>query len=409
MFVVKFYYMSKQKRRKKLFTMKMPKYRDLWIHIGLIGLLVMGLLMVTSASMGLAEGSLKSVGIAAAKQIVFIIGGYFVMVMMANRFKLSFFQSKGYALMTVATLFALLLCLAFAGSRGAKGWIYIPLGVTTISLQPSEFTKVVSILIMAATLGDKTKRYPKTWDKVKKPFILIGVYLFIILVLQKDLGSMAVCLCICCVIFLIPRHPQLKKWQRITRTLFYGGLGFAIFFLSPAGLSLVDHLPLKAYQKGRIISAVNPFLDPYGTGFQLINGLVAFASGGFFGRGIGNSVRKYMGFPEAHTDFILPILVEELGYFGFALMMAFYTLIIVRLLVYAYKMQSEAGKMILVGTAMYFIFHMVFNIGGVTGLIPLTGVPLLIISAGGSSTLSIMMALGICQAVIHQYHKGEIQ
>ena len=154
---------------------------------------------------------------------------------------------------------------------------------------------------------------------------------------------------------------------------------------------------------------MNPFIDQYGSGYQLVNGLVSFATGGWFGLGYGNSVRKYTRFPAANTDFILAIVVEELGIIGFLLIYIPYMVIIIRLFMYALKMKSERGKIILIGVAMYIVIHSLFNIGGVTGLIPLTGVPLLMISSGGSSTLSTMCAIGIAQAVIMRFNKGEIE
>ena len=116
-----------------------------------------------------------------------------------------------------------------------------------------------------------------------------------------------------------------------------------------------------------------------------------------------------MNFPAANTDYILAVLVEELGFAGFAVLMVLYGIVIFRLLYHARKIKSEKARIILIGTAMYLLIHMVFNIGGVTGLIPLTGVPLLMISAGGSSTMAFMAAVGISQAVIIRHKNGEIQ
>ena len=166
---------------------------------------------------------------------------------------------------------------------------------------------------------------------------------------------------------------------------------------------------VTGYKKARFTAMFNPFHDTYGAGYQLINGLISFATGGLKGRGIGQSIRKYTDFPASNTDFILAIVVEETGMLGFGLLMLLYGTILIQLFRYAIKMKSEAGKMILIGTAMYLLVHMVFNIGGATGLIPLTGVPLLMISAGGSSTWSFMMCIGISQAIISQFNRGEIQ
>ena len=171
---------------------------------------------------------------------------------------------------------------------------------------------------------------------------------------------------------------------------------------------MIYHLPLQEYQINRFLSAVNPFIDQYDTGYQLINGLVAFATGGWFGLGYGNSVRKYTRFPAANTDFILAIIVEELGFVGFMAMFIPYCIIIFRLIRYAQKTNSEKAKIVLIGVASYIAIHIFFNVGGVTGLIPLTGVPLLMISAGGSSALATLVAIGIAQAVIARIRTGEI-
>ena len=174
-------------------------------------------------------------------------------------------------------------------------------------------------------------------------------------------------------------------------------------------MTFIESLPfLKTYQKNRFLSAVNPFIDQYGDGYQLVNGLVSFATGGWFGVGFGKSIRKYTNFPAANTDFILAVLVEEMGFCGFLVVMGLYTFLIVRLFLYAAKIRSEKAKIILVGTAMYFMVHIFLNVGGVTGLIPLTGVPLPLFSAGGSSAMSMMLSVGISQAVISRFHKGEI-
>ena len=278
------------------------------------------------------------------------------------------------------------------------------------SYSASEFAKIIAILVVALYLGDNVHSYSKRFDLIKRPLFIDGVILFIVWILQSDFGSMAVIFVIICVCFLVPNHPQLRGYQRILTILFYGVVLLGFYILSPSGEHLIMKMTfLKTYQIKRFVSAINPFMDQYGTGYQLISGLISFATGGWFGKGLGNSVRKYTNFPAASTDYILAIVVEELGFVGFIGLLAVYGFIIFVLLRYAMKMRSEKGRIILVGTAMYFLVHMFFNIGGVTGLIPLTGVPLLMVSAGGSSTMSIMACVGISQAVIASYRRGEIR
>lgn len=383
---------------------------DLMIHLAMFALMIYGTLMIGSASMGLAVSNPSYLVKTVIKQIVFVVIGYFIMCKLSNWFRLERLKSKKFPFLIIGMEVLLVSCIAFTASGGAHAWIRIPIPGMEVSLQPSEFAKIISILIVAAYLGDVKKIYPRKRDLFVRPLLFIGIYLVTVLFVQHDFGSMAVIFLIVCVCLLIPTHPQAKNFQIFLKIAFWVMVGVAIFILSPFGTHLIESLPfLSTYQKNRFLSAVNPFQDIYGSSYQIVKGLVSFADGGLFGVGYGNSVRKYTDFPAANTDFILAILVEELGFLGFLLLIALYSLIVFRLLYFAMKIQNEKAKIILTGTAMYFVVHCFFNIGGVTGLIPLTGVPLLMISSGGSSTMSIMFMVGIAQAVISQYNRKEIE
>ncbi len=383
---------------------------DLMIHLAMFALMIYGTLMIGSASMGLAVSNPSYLVKTVIKQIVFVVVGYFIMCKLSNWFRLERLKSKKFPFVIIGMEVLLISCIAFTASGGAHAWIRIPIPGMEVSLQPSEFAKIISILIVAAYLGDVKKIYPRKRDLFVRPLLFIGIYLVTVLFVQHDFGSMAVIFLIVCVCLLIPTHPQAKEFQIFLRVAFWIMVGVAIFILSPLGTHLIESLPfLSTYQKNRFLSAVNPFQDIYGSSYQIVKGLVSFADGGLFGVGYGNSVRKYTDFPAANTDFILAILVEELGFLGFLILIALYSLIVFRLLYFAMKIKNEKAKIILVGTAMYFVVHCFFNIGGVTGLIPLTGVPLLMISSGGSSTMSIMFMVGLAQAVISQYNRKEIE
>lgn len=399
-----------QVRKKSRFSIRLVNGSDLWIHLAMIFLMIFGLVMIGSASMGLAVGNngylVKTVG----KQAAFLILGYIIMTYLSRKFTLDFLKSSKFFALIVGMEILLLACLGFRGTNGAHAWIRIPFPGIDVSLQPSEFAKIVTMLIVAGYTGDITKHFKRKRDLLLRPLLFIGVYVFTVAILQSDFGSAMVIFIIACVCFLIPSNPQMHGFQLFLKGAFWFVVVAAVFILSPSGSKFVESMPLlHAYQKKRFESAINPFQDQYGSGYQLVNGLVSFATGGWFGKGFGNSIRKYTDFPEANTDFILAIVVEELGFVGFLVLMAAYCVIIFRLLAYAMKIHNERAKIILTGTAIYFLVHIFVNIGGVTGLIPLTGIPLLMISSGGSSTLSIMMCVGICQAVIGQYRRGEIQ
>lgn len=406
--------MSSMKKKKNLDLSIMPKGTDLAINISILVLAIFGLLMISSASMGIAIDSdhvnnALYLPLTVAKQGIFLAGGYVLMRFLASKFNFSFFSNSLFSVWIIIIGCALFACIFFSAGGGSKAWIRIPFPGVEMSIQPSEFAKIMAVLVVAGYLGDVKKIFSNPRDIWKRPFIIIMLYVGIVIVLQRDFGSAVVIALISGVCVLIPSHPQLKKCQKVISILFISLFVFIIFILSPYGTAIIKHLPLQTYQKNRILSAVNPFIDQYGSGYQLVNGLVSFATGGWFGLGYGNSVRKYTRFPAANTDFILAIVVEELGIFGFLLIYIPYMVIIIRLFMYALKMKSERGKIILIGVAMYIVIHSLFNIGGVTGLIPLTGVPLLMISSGGSSTLSTMCAIGIAQAVIIRFNKGEIE
>lgn len=400
-----------QKRNRIIVThfLKLASGCDIWILLSVLLLAVIGILMIGSASMGLNIGNSLSLAITVIKQLVFVVAGYIMMCFASHHFRIHNITRPGFV--TVMGLMELLLviCRAFTPAGGAYAWIRFRIPYAEITIQPSEFTKIIAILILAAYLGDARKKNRTFMQMCRIPLGMIMIYVATIIFIQKDFGSAAVMLMISFVVALIPRHPSLKKAQRVFTILFFLGVVAVVFLISPPGMKFIESLPLMTYQKNRFLSAINPFIDQYGDGYQLVNGLISFATGGLFGVGFGKSIQKYTNFPAANTDFILAVLVEETGFIGFLGLMGLYTLLIVRLFLYANRIRSERAKMILVGTAMYFLVHMFLNIGGVTGLIPLTGVPLPLMSAGGSSAMAMMLAVGICQAVISQYHKGEIE
>lgn len=391
---------SKKIKRKSL----LPKTQDPYIYYSVIFLAIIGILMTTSASMGTVSGNLEKLFKLMIKQSIFALVGYICMVIFTNIYTHKR-CSKSIGEIVIFTGIALLIPLFCESSGGAHAWIKIP-GVDFFSIQPAEFAKISVILILSTYLGDKTKKEVDTKTLCKKPLITVLLFVFIVVILQSDMGSGLIMFVVASIIFLIPKHKALYSLQKKLLLFGVAGVVFVIFLLTPAGDGFIKALPLANYQINRILSAKNPFLDKYNTGYQLIKGLTAFASGGLSGLGFGNSIQKYTNFPASNTDYILAITVEEIGFLGFVVIFSLYFTIIIRLFMHAYRTKSEKDQMILIGVATIFFVHAVFNIGGVTGLIPLTGVPLLLLSSGGSSTMASMTAIGIAQAVIAQKNKN---
>ncbi len=388
---------------------RVSSFKSKPIFISILILAGYGCVMITSATMGIEAGDYSALISTIAKQILFVGAGWIAMHVATTRFRLKLLTSNGFLnVLVVGTGIALVMPLAFPAVSGAHAWIQLgPLG----SLQPSEFAKVSLILVIAAYLGDQSSASFKQYKHCYNVALGFSImFVAIVVVVQGDFGSGMVMAMILFVCLLVPQSPRISHVHRLQKRLFIlGVIVVLVILISPFGESIVDMIPLlKDYQKARIFSARDPFVDQYNTGYQLINGLVAFASGGFTGVGFGNSVRKFMNFPAANTDYILSIIVEELGFLGFLIVLIPYGVILYQLFHYAFKMKSEKGRIILIGVATYLVVHFLFNVGGETGLIPLTGVPLLMLSQGGSSAAATMLAIGVAQAVICRYNMGEI-
>lgn len=384
------------KRRMPLFSLRMPKGYSKSIHATVLILSVIGAVMSTSAGMN-QNATVNTIIISFIKQVIFIVVGYFLMVYSARYGKLRLIQ-KTIFYVAVATTVLLLLPLGFPAIGGAKAWIILP--VVRMTIQPSEFAKVVIILLFASYLGDVQTKTKSASQIVKIPMGFLLAYTFIIVVLQSDLGSGFILFVLGWFLLLIPSIPRLKPFKIGLSLLTLTGFGIIFWLLSPSGLKFVGNLPLSSYQLSRFTDMANPFINRYDSSFQLFNSLIAFTKGNWFGIGLGKSVQKLGYLPVADSDYILPIIVEEVGIFGFVAILVGYVVILFSMLSKAMKVNSEKGKMIVFGVALMLMLHFILNVGGVSATIPLTGVPLLMISAGGSSLLAIMIAIGFAQGVI---------
>lgn len=379
-------------------TSKMPKKYDFWLHFSSLVLILFGTLMIISTNLGNVQQDEYIILKVILKQSMFIVAAYLIMTFLANNF--SMLKAKKLAFPLFVLFIALLLFTLFTvGEGGSRAWIRFNFPGFQVTLQPSEFVKVFMIVIMAVYVEIAGRRKFDFWTIVKIPVYFFLTFAGFIL-LQKDIGTLTILTIMCAICFLIPSHPNLKKAQRWLVTAITGIAGLAIFLMSSVGIKMFSAIPSLVHIAVRIENSINPFLEPYGNGLQLINGLFGIANSNFIGLGIANSTRK-MGFlTQADNDFIFSIVIEELGIFGLVFIIAGYCIIVQRLVHYALRTKSEGYKIILIGTAMYIVVHFIINVGGVSGLIPSTGVPLLFISSGGSALMSIMAAIGISQAVI---------
>ena len=403
--------MEKQtKKRSRLYQIThMSEYSDPFIHIAVFSLMLFGTLMIVSTSVGMIDGNYAVVGNVFRKQILFMIAGYIAMFLVNKLFKFQWFYKVQWMFFVIFCGF-LLLPFAFAEVGGSHAWIQ--LGPMTV--QPSEFAKPFMVILIATSLYIAQKKENR-WQSFKTLFkgpIIAFIIIEIIVALQKDIGTATIIAVITFVCILIPSHPNIERMQKKMQTWFLilVGASVVLFGFTNIGTSVLKYTPL-AHIATRIENAKNPFRPEsiFDEGYQPANSLYGIADSGVWGKGIGNSSRKYGYLTQADNDYILAITIEETGIFGFGFIIGMYGLIIYRLLLYAFKTNNLAYKTILAGNATYLCIHFVLNVGGVGALIPMTGIPLLFISSGGSSLMAICSMIGISQQCIRNIKSEEMK
>jgi rod shape determining protein RodA len=289
-------------------------------------------------------------------------------------------------LMIIGTI--LLILVLFFGSSGGGAQRWLDIGF--IRFQPSELMKIIVPITIAAILSEKT--LPPRALSVIISLITIALVVFLI-AKQPDLGtSLLIGASGIYVLFFSGFRIRLVKiiWLNllILSSLLMGSLYIAWNYL------------LISYQKNRILTLFNPESDPLGSGYHIIQSKIAIGSGGLTGKGLTNGSQSQLDFvPEQSTDFIFSVLAEELGFLGFILLIAIYSLIIYRC--FSLSLRCEDNFSRLLGSSLTFVFftYVFVNIGMVSGLVPVVGLPLPLISYGGSSLMTLMASFGIIMSI----------
>jgi len=261
---------------------------------------------------------------------------------------------------------------------GSKSWINI---ASIATIQPSELAKIAVILILARFYDNDYQATPYGFLDLIKPIILIAVP-FALILLQPDLGTALTMLLVSgsMVLFM-----GIKKWS------------VALILIIILGVSFYSwHYTLKPYQKDRISTFINPSSDPLNAGYNSIQSQIAVGSGGVTGKGLRSGSQTQLRFiPAQQTDFAFSVLAEEWGFLGSIFVLLLYFMIILWMLDTSSRAKDKFSMLVCFGIAAMFFWHVVVNVGMVIGLLPVTGVPLLIFSYGGSSTLTAMIGIGI--------------
>ncbi len=372
------------------------------VAIAAFSLLIFGSLMIASAEMGNSAGDTSYLTGVVVRQLIYALAGIVAYMVLCNlrvqRMPL-FFAWFFYFLI----LGMMIICRFFGQINGAYAWIYIGSGAT---IQPSEFAKVFMIVFACRLLGHD--RGENNVRNFKIYAAMAFLYFSVIFVWQHDFGSAVVLFVMCYCMAMIPGYKELKSIQAWMTLIVIGVVVLALIALSPPVTELLKK-HADNYMVGRFLAAADPFLYQYDNGYHIIMSLVSFANGGWFGLGYGNSIHKYMNFPNPSNDFILPVIVEELGIIGFLGLLIMYGVMLYPIITASIRTRRTLGKIVLLGVFMYFVTHFILNVGGVSGLIPLTGVPLLIVSSGGSSLMASMASLGLAQNELMRIEKENVK
>ncbi|MCY8372574.1 putative lipid II flippase FtsW [Bacillus haynesii] len=292
-----------------------------------------------------------------------------------------FFPYKAYSklirfLVKLSFLMLILVLLPGIGMEKNNSQRWIQLG--SLIIQPSEAVKLVMVIYFAYVYAKK-QRYIADFGKGVMPPLLILAAVFFLILKQPDLGTAVSILLSCGAVLLC-------AGLRIRHLLLLGTM---------AGTGIVYFAMTAQYRLKRLTSFSDPFQNENGDGYQLINSYLAIDSGGLWGNGLGNSVQKLGFLPEAHTDFIMAVITEELGGVGLVMIIGAYLLIMFRGVRIASKIDDPFGKLLAVGLTFQIMIQALFNLGAVFGLLPITGIPLPFVSYGGSSLMFMLMSAGI--------------
>ena len=363
------------------------------IIICVVLLLGFGLGNDLSASYARSEMMTGSQYFFTLRYVIYSVVGFLCMLLVGSKFDYHRLLSPRFLKLSGTGTIVLLLLVKVAGRvvNGSRRW----LGAGPVSFQPSELAKVVAILIAAGILGEYLRRGQRVsllqWPKAAPlAFALIAGGLVLI---QPDMGTAAIIVGLMLYMYIIAGIPKQQIW------------GIAIVGLAgAAGIAV-----LAPYRLNRLKVWLNPFIDPQGAGYQMVQAKLAIGSGGLFGMHWGQGSSKFFYLPEAHTDFAFAVFCQEWGFLGALLLIALFTLLAYAFYRVAIRTKDRKGFLLTCGCSFLIIGQSVANMAMVTGLLPVIGVPLMFISYGGTSLVINFFCIGLILSVYRLEAAREIR
>ena len=353
----------------------MKKKVSLPLIITVITLAIFGLIMIYSASSIWAEYKFQDSFHYVKQQALFLIVGIIIMYIV-SKIDYNIYLKKANIILGVCFFLLILVLIPGIGSirNGSRSWF----GIGPFGIQPSEFVKLALIIFTSKYLVNSNK-FLKSYKKGVIPILGIAILAFGLIMLQPDLGT------------------GLVLMMSIIALLFVAGVNMKFFYIMGiiGVVGVVVLILIAPYRMDRITSFLNPWADPLGTGFQIIQSLYAIGPGGLLGTGFLNSRQKHFYLPEPQTDFIFSIICEEFGVIGALLIALLFFFLLYFGLKIALKTNDLFAKYLAFGLIFQILFQALMNLAVVIGLIPVTGVTLPFLSYGGSSLLTSLLSIGI--------------
>lgn len=361
---------------------KFLRYLNFNVPLAVVLLIIIGFVSISSAVEinQVDSGALRFL----QKQAVSVVLGLLVIfIMQAFDYKIF----KEYAVLIYITMIMILTATIFLGQGTAGGAHWINVG--GFNLQTSELSKIMLILVLAAVIDNNSD----DMGYLKGMFLpSITAFIPVVLViLQNDLGT-ALVLFFIYLVMLFAGGGNFKYMASV-----FGGGFLAVVSVITAHVMLDTPLPfLKEYQLNRLIVFINPNIDPQGSGYNIIQSIIALGSGRAFGKGLFAGTQNQLNFlPEKHTDFIFSVIGEEFGFLGSAVVIVLFLYLIWQFLNIAENARDRYGYLVVIGITAMFLFHILENIGMTMGIMPITGIPLPFISYGGTFMLTSLTAIAV--------------
>lgn len=372
-------------RRRRM--LKKLKYYDYTLIITPLILTAFGLVMIYSASMVTAVvDGLESTYYLKRQAVWFGFG--FIGFLVTCIFPYQYYQ-KLMKFIVIGVLIMLVSVILFGTNvNNAQSWVKIG----PMSLQPAEFAKIALIMYLASVYSKKQAYIDKFTTGVLPPLILTGVFIGLIII-QPDIGTSSIIFLIACSIIV----SSGIRWKHLSILIAFG-MGL---------LLLVAPSMVTDERISRFTGAYQPFETPDSDGYQLIQSYVAIGVGGLTGEGLGQSVQKLGYLTQAHTDFIMAIIAEELGFIGVVIVIGLLAVIVLRGFFISRKCTDSFGALLAIGISSMVGIQAFINLGAISGLMPITGVTLPFISYGGTSLLVLLISMGVLNNIAMNVRRKE--